>query len=294
MILTCPNCATKFRVPDGALGATGRLVRCGNCGTEWTATEDVQADIITPTPQASVTMPPPPAETYAPDPGPLAPDPLASLEEDGAYDAPVSADEIGADSDDYEVPDPEVYAPVDDPPPLRAASSSVDTVLRSNVPAMPRKRRRTPGAVIALGWLLLVALYGTLGAAVVFYNEPIAQAWPPSQPLFDALGVNKPKRQIAENISDVMRFNIFGDPDRRADVPGYFLIADVQSQGSQLHRLPKLEAVIFNSRGQALQRIPMSAESELIEPGQTVRLEAHVRVPPDGAARWEVREAEQQ
>lgn len=36
MILTCPACATRFRVADPELaGAAGRTVRCGNCGHVW-------------------------------------------------------------------------------------------------------------------------------------------------------------------------------------------------------------------------------------------------------------------
>ena len=35
MILTCPACATRFAVDTGALGATGRRVRCGACHHVW-------------------------------------------------------------------------------------------------------------------------------------------------------------------------------------------------------------------------------------------------------------------
>lgn len=35
MIITCPSCATQFRVPDGALGAEGRKLRCSSCRHVW-------------------------------------------------------------------------------------------------------------------------------------------------------------------------------------------------------------------------------------------------------------------
>lgn len=35
MILTCPQCKARFLVPDSAIGASGRAVRCGKCAHTW-------------------------------------------------------------------------------------------------------------------------------------------------------------------------------------------------------------------------------------------------------------------
>jgi len=38
MILVCPSCDSKFKVPDNAIPPAGRKVRCAQCGSTWHAT----------------------------------------------------------------------------------------------------------------------------------------------------------------------------------------------------------------------------------------------------------------
>lgn len=66
MILTCPECATSYSVPDTAVGAKGRRVRCQSCAHVWTATPPEEPLDLT----AAATPKPAPeslAETPAPE-----------------------------------------------------------------------------------------------------------------------------------------------------------------------------------------------------------------------------------
>lgn len=58
MILTCPSCATGYFVPDDAIGADGRKVRCKSCSHVWLARRDDEPlDLSTP-PDAAPSLAP--------------------------------------------------------------------------------------------------------------------------------------------------------------------------------------------------------------------------------------------
>lgn len=93
MDITCPNCATLFSVPEGAIGPNGRRLKCSQCGHLWRQMPPSAAPVQAPAESAPVVEPPAP-----PPPDPLPPEPLPPVS-----DLPMEAEPPPSPDDDTEV-----------------------------------------------------------------------------------------------------------------------------------------------------------------------------------------------
>lgn len=76
MIIACPACATRYVVPDSAIGVDGRTVRCAKCKHNWFQ-EGPQLAPPVPTPAPAPA--PSPVTAKAADPAPVAPAPASPV-----------------------------------------------------------------------------------------------------------------------------------------------------------------------------------------------------------------------
>lgn len=169
MILVCPNCATRYIVPDSAVGPNGRQVRCASCKHSWFQEGQAlamreEALVTAGAPEMAAPPPPPPRPPAPPPPAPPPPveeavapvvePPLAREEAEPAAEAPVAA-QTGHRFDD-------IYG--------RAEAEARDEWAETApAPVRPRRNRLKMLTYAALAFCLAV---GAAGASLWYFGTP--------------------------------------------------------------------------------------------------------------------------
>ena len=162
MLLVCPSCRTRYVVPDSAIGAAGRQVRCASCRHSWfqegpssVAPPKLERVVALQTPP---TPPPPPAASQPAS----APDEWAEEKSDAPFpgfssmDAPPPAlESIPMDREEGSVPG------------FRTPSSSDELPERSQFAHEPPFRpRRNPAKMMTYAAIAFAAFLAIAGGAL--------------------------------------------------------------------------------------------------------------------------------
>jgi predicted Zn finger-like uncharacterized protein len=274
MLLICPECRTRYVVPDSAIGAAGRQVRCANCRHSWFQ-DGAKMEEAAPAP--AIVAPPVAAEA------PRVPEPVAAETAPFAQAAaPVPSDDSLAQpafasfsenppSPVAEPPPPPSYdrAPQADPAPSYAPPAPDRSQFAHEPPFKPRRNPAKLMTYAAIAFALLIAVLGT----VTWYF-----GW--FQGSFAAAG-KEPDLKIV--LHDNLQLG------RDADGSPYFIASgSIVNPTAETQKVPELLVTLKDAGGRSVYSWTMKAPKSSLAPGAKMDFSQLRRDVPLAASRISV------
>lgn len=260
MIIACPACATRYVVPDSAIGVDGRTVRCAKCRHSW-----FQAGPeLPPRPSEQATPPETAASEPAPTP-PLAPAPPPAAPVQPA--PPVAVEEQA----------PPAPAPRPEPPRAQAPTAEYVSPVSSFEHQPPFRPRGNParlwtaaGITFALAVAAMIGLVSWLG-------------------LPDWLPVNRPT--FGNGRPDLVLSFPPARQDRRTLSNGtaYFgASGTVTNVGKDLREVPPILIVLRDAQNRIVYTWDVAPPKDKLRPGESVTINEAVTDVPKSARSAEI------
>ena len=255
MILTCPQCATRYQTDAAKFPAEGRRVRCAKCSHIW------HQNALAPEPEPGIELTQPGAVAAPGVTAPEAPPASESFKAASAHTgpaAPVAASASAAQRTAY-APSPVV------------------------VPQSAPKTRARSGERIAVvfGWFAFALIVVAIGWSTVRFREAIAGAWPQSASLYAAIGMKVNASGI--DITDVQ--------SQRTMMSGQPVLAvegKLVNLTGRAVDVPQLSARLTDDDQHELDRWTFSANITVLKPRQAISFSTRRTNPPEDARHLEV------
>lgn len=168
MILTCPECATSFKVPDNAIGPNGRTVRCSQCNTTWFVA--AEPDILALNDDFEITN---------------------EVSNDGGDYEASSQDYV--EQEDKDIPSQPAFGSHNIEPDLAGASASLTnpsiaphTLMRKRA---ERKKVRNRLLGVGMIWVITLSLLALIALSAYLFRAKIVEIFPGTAPIYKAFGL---------------------------------------------------------------------------------------------------------
>ena len=276
MIIACPACATRYVVPDSAIGVDGRTVRCAKCRHSWF--QEGHA-IAAPAPESSQPAPPPPPPPPPPEPEPEFAEPAPIAEQTTAF-APHGFASPAE-------PEPEIapptYSPPEQPaapvfaePEREAVAAPFEETPSSFDYAPPFRPRRNPAKLWTAAAVAFAVVVAALIGAISWWGMP---TWLPSLSLAS--------RPTFGAVQPDLVLEFPADRQDRRTLPNgtefFGASGTVTNVGQETRRVPPILIVLRDGRDRIVYTWEVRAPKSALAPGESVTINEAVTDVPRSA-----------
>ncbi|WCT79028.1 zinc-ribbon domain-containing protein [Novosphingobium humi] len=268
MIIACPACATRYAVPDSAIGVDGRTVRCATCRHSWFQEGPVIEVPAAPAPMAAPAPPPPVQQAPLPQTAPVQ---TAPVQPAPKVAAPFTAPPPVA-------PPPAPIAPP--PAPVEQATPAIadnfadsPSSFAHEPPFRPRRNPARMWTMLAVGFALMAT--GAM-AAVYQFGLP---AWLP----LPQTGHSEPDLKLTFPAARQERRPLNNQND-------YFNISGtITNIGQNRRSVPSLMIVLRDARNRAVYTVEAAPPKPVLNPGENLTINTAIVDAPKAAVSAEVK-----
>lgn len=313
MIVNCPNCTARFSLPDGALGSTGRKMKCSQCGHKWhqmpvdDATDDMAAPMHADAPAPARRPAPVGAGADVPlemEPGSASPPRRAAMPDGG--DIPMESG-LGPSSDD-DTTDLDALADMleqgggfgsagddgDDSGGTNRGSSDLDSLINAEDPddipsmfASPEDDDDDTGGRKGGRWLkvavVLLLVLGGLGAGAWFGRMQVVAWVPQAQGLYAMVGLP------VQTLGAGLRFqNVAGERVVEDGVDTLIVRGFIANVGGEDREVPHLKLTLYDAQDAPVQSMVSRPPQPTVGADGSAGFRLTLENPPATARRFEV------
>ena len=281
MQIACPNCNSRYRVPDESIGPGGRRVKCVKCDNIWLAEPEASSEETLPEEQI------------------VSGESAVESEEAG----PDTDENVSGDSSEVPRTDPE------DGKELQESAGSEEKITQQSKAEadhakasdhqqeeaaarrrkMREERKRDQSdeqlkskSGSSFGWVALILFIVGLSGSAYFWKQEISQTWPPATILYDLIGMDvetegddrSSEQKPAIDYASITKVTQTAETTSEADGTRNLIVrGDIENISEQTIPAPDLIGILRDSENREIFRWSFGLQIESIPASSSVSFE---------------------